>query len=331
MRLGRYAVIATATLLAITVAACSGNNPQSGSSPSDKESSEPRSITNCGKTVTFNKPIDKIVSMGVTGLAYLTAAGAQDKIVGRANEWGEDPPKWIGEKAEKVKLLSNDSLSIEGLLAAKPDLAYGGGFSASALSPEMVAAKGIPAIVDEAECHYFYPDQKPNESFDVILNEVTKLGKLLGTSMQADKTVADLKNQIQTLSAEKIGKGRKVAYAYIYGSDNELFSYGDQGVMSEINKTLDIQTAIDPNYHPHQGPLAPEAFVKSDPDMIVILVGMGGATKESTLDAISKIPGYNEMKAVKGNKIYTIESSAAYASPTALYGAVELADQLKKG
>lgn len=330
MRLSKPTTIATATLLAITLTAC-GGNPQPGSPATQKEGAASATITNCGKTATFNKPIERVVSMGVTGLAYLTAAGAQGKIVGRANERGENPPKWIEGKVGGIKLLSDDALSIEGLLSAKPDLAYGGGFDSAALAPDAVSAKGIPAIVDEAECHYYYPDQKPNESFDVILSEITKLGKLLGTSKQADQTVAELTSQLKSVSAERIGKGRTAAYAYYYGSDNELFSYGSQGVMGEISKTLDIKTAIDPNYHPHQGPLAPEAFVKSDPDMIIVMVGMGGATKESTLDRLSKIPGYQKMKAVQGNKIYFIEASVAYASPAALYGVIELAEQLKKG
>ncbi len=100
--------------------------------------------------------------------------------------------------------------------------------------------------------------------------------------------------------------------------------------MGEINKTLNLVSAIDPNYHPHQGPIAPEAFVKSDPDVIILLTGMGGATKESSMQRLEKIPGFKDMKAVKNGNIIYAESAVAYASPTAIYGTFELADQLKK-
>lgn len=313
------------TLAASVLCACSGTN-----NADNKEADGAITIKNCGVETTFQKHPQKIVSMGVTGLAYLFAAGAEDSIIARANEWGEAAPAWIGKKADGIQVLSDESISMEGLMKLQPDLAYGGGFSSENTNPAAVAEKGIPAVVDAAECSYFYPEQSENESFDTILNEVTQLGKIAGTSKKADANVAELKSQLDQISKEKIGKGRKVAYAYYYGDDAELFSYGNKGVMGEINKTLDLVTAIDPNYHPHQGPIAPEAFVKSDPDVIIVLTGMGGATKESTLERLAKIPGYKDMKAVKNNHIIYAESAVAYASPTAIYGTFELAKQLKE-
>lgn len=312
-------------LVAGALTACSETDE-----PNNNAKNAAISIKNCGVETTFNEHSKKAISMGVTGLAYLFAAGAQDSIIGRANEWGEEPPAWIGSKADSIDVLSDESISMEALLKLEPDLVYGGGFSSENSSPEAVAAKGIPAIVDAPECSYFYPDQPENESFDAILAEVTQLGQLMGTSDKADATVADLKAKLEQVSNEKIGQGRKVSYAYYYGEDPELFSYGNQGVVGEINKALNLETAIDPNYHPHQGPIAPEAFVKSDPDVIIVLTGMGGATKESSLERLAKIPGYNDMKAVKNGNIIYAESAAAYASPTAIYGALNLAEQLKE-
>lgn len=312
-------------LAASMMAGCSGAHHSASGSSDDSIT-----IKKCGVETTFKTHPQKVVSMGVTGLAYLYAAGAEKSIIGRANEWGEEPPAWIGKKADQIKVLSTESISLEGLMKLKPDLAYGGGFSSENTAPKSVTEKGIPAVVDASECSYFYPDQKDDESFDTILGEITQLGKVMGTSEKADATVSELKSKLAQISKEKIGDGRKVSYAYYYGEDADLFSYGNKGVMGEINKTLDLTTAIDPNYHPHQGPIAPEAFVKSDPDVIVLLTGMGGATKESSLARLEKIPGFKDMKAVKNGNIIYAESAVAYASPTAIYGTFELADQLKK-
>lgn len=309
-------------------------NSTTSAEPSKNAASSamPMTIKNCGVETKFEKHPSKVVSMGVTGLAFLVAAGADETIVkGRANEWGEEPANWIGSKADKIPLLSDDQLSMEGLVSVQPDLAYGGGFSTGQLSPQDVAAKGIPAIVNASECHYFYKEQPQNESFDTILGEISQMGKLLDTSESADKTVSELKEQIQKISKENPGAGRTVSYAYYYGdSDEELFSYGNQGVMGEINRTLGVKVAIDPSYHPHQGAIAKEAFIKSDPDMLFVLTGMGGASKESTLARLEKIPGYKDMKAVKNKQIFFAESAIAYASPTAIYGTIELAEQIKK-
>ncbi len=327
-----FAVLVTATVITGSISGCSRNGEpdESASTNGTQTDYQPVVINNCGIETTFQNPPTEVVSMGVTGLAYLVAAGGEEAIIGRANEWGEDPASWMGNRADNIALLSNEDISLEALVGLEPDLAYGGGFSSSTLSPETVTAMGIPAIVDAPECHYFYPNSPIDESFDTILNEITQLGKILGTSEAADQNVAELKAKLDQIAQEKPGQGRTVSYAYYYGEDKDLFSYGEQGVMGEINRTLDIKSAIDPNYHPHTGPIAAEAFIKSDPDMIIVLLGMGGATKESTMERLQQIPGFNEMKAVKNNEIFFAESAIAYASPTAIYGTIELAEQIRR-
>jgi len=313
--------------LAMGLSACS--SAPSGQTSSSSNQSKGITVTNCGKEQTFATSPSRVVSLGVTGLAYLAAAGAEDKVILRANEWGEEPAAWMAGKVDKIEAIQ-EPISMEAIVSKQPDLVYGGGFESGGLSPDAVLEKKIPAIVDAPECHYFYPDQKENESFNAILGEITTIGNLLGTQELAKQTTDDLKSKIGQIADEKPGQGRRVSFAYYYGEDEGLYSYGTKGVMGEILKTLDLKSAIDPNYHPHQGPIAEEAFVKSAPDLIIVLLGMGGATKESTMARLEKIPGYKDMKAVKNNQIFFAESAIAYASPTALYGTIELADQIRK-
>lgn len=314
-----------ASLVSVGLAGCTN----AGGKSDGATDSASIKVTSCGLEHTFATAPKRVVSMGVTGLAFLTAAGAEDSIIARANEWGEQPASWIAEKVKTTGKVT-ENISMEALVSIQPDLAYGGGFEADGVSPDAIRAKEIPAIVDSPECHYFYPDQPENESFNTILGEVTTLGKLMGTSEKAAASVTYLKSKMEAINKANPGAGRKVSFAYYFGEDTDLFSYGSRGVMGEIQKTLGLHTAIDPNYHPHQGPIAPEAFVKSDPDMIIVLVGMGGATKESSLERLAKIPGYKDMRAVKNNQIFFAESAIAYASPTALYGTIELANQIVK-
>ncbi|WP_231699887.1 hypothetical protein [Arcanobacterium phocae] len=112
-------------------------------------------VKNCGQETTLTRIPTKVVSMGVTGLAYLLAAGGENNVIGRANEWGEQAASWMGKRADSIPVITDDALSIEGLMSVKPDLVYGGGFDSAGLSPSSVADKGIPAIVDSSECHYF--------------------------------------------------------------------------------------------------------------------------------------------------------------------------------
>ncbi|MDU5307801.1 MAG: ABC transporter substrate-binding protein, partial [Varibaculum cambriense] len=108
------------SLVAAALTGCSGTK-ESSSAAAD----QPITVKNCGVETKFTTHPKKVVSMGVTGLAYLFAAGAEKSIVGRANEWGEEPPAWIGKKADGIKVLSTESISMEALMKLKPDLAYG--------------------------------------------------------------------------------------------------------------------------------------------------------------------------------------------------------------
>lgn len=313
-------VAATAT----TFSACSP------AKTTDATSTEALTMSNCGKNTTFTTPPSKVLSLGVSGLAYLYAAGAKEKIIARANEYGEPAASWMGGGADGIKVAADSGMSVEGVIGLQPDLVYGGGFDSSQLPPERLIEKGIPAVVDQPECHYLYPDQKEDESFEAILTEVSRLGKVLGTSEKAEAEVASLRGELDRLAGQKPGAGRKVAFAYYSGEEEGLYSYGEAGVMGDMMKSLDLRTAVDPNYHPHQGPIAPEAFVKSDADLIVVLLGMGGATKESTMRRLQAIPGFQDMKAVKDGKIFYAESAIAYASPSAIHGTIELAAKIKQ-
>ena len=321
----------TALSLVTTSALISGCAPAGANraNSATNNASGPVTLSTCGKTITFDSPPRKIVSIGVTGLSYLSAAGAQDLIIGRANEYGEEPVAWIKDKAQKIPILADTDMSMEKLVALQPDLVYGGGFDPGNFTPDQVSAKGLRAVVDEPECHYFFSDQKPNESYSSILAEISRIGKLAGTSDYAEKTVAELTTNLEHIRKDNPGQGKRVTFVYYFGEDAGLYSYGAQGVMGEMMNILGLTTGIDPNYHPHQGPISPEAFIQSDPDLIIILTGMGGATKESSLERLHKIPGFDQMRAVKQNKIYDAESAIAYASPTAIQGTIELSKKIK--
>jgi len=117
-------------------------------------------MSNCGKNTTFTTPPSKVLSLGVSGLAYLYAAGAKEKIVARANEYGEPAASWMGGGADDIRIAADSGMSVEGVIGLQPDLVYGGGFDSSQLPPERLIEKGIPAVVDQPECHYLYSDQK---------------------------------------------------------------------------------------------------------------------------------------------------------------------------
>lgn len=84
-----------ACLAVAALTGCSGTKDSSNAA-----ADEPLTVKNCGVETKFTTHPKKVVSMGVTGLAYLFAAGAEKSIVGRANEWGEEPPSWIGKQTE---------------------------------------------------------------------------------------------------------------------------------------------------------------------------------------------------------------------------------------
>jgi hypothetical protein len=81
----------------------------------------PLTIENCGMAVTFQKPPQRVVSIGQSSTEVLLALGLAPKIVGTAVWFGPVLPAYAAENA-KIKRLADNDPSFESVVAQQPDL-----------------------------------------------------------------------------------------------------------------------------------------------------------------------------------------------------------------
>ena len=170
--------------VAATVTTFSGCSP---ANTTETTSGEAMTMSNCGKNTTFTTPPSKVLSLGVSGLAYLYAAGAKEKIVARANGVTGEPAGLVdGRRCRRHQDRSRLGHVRRGgdRAATRPGLRRGVRFlPAPTRTPDREGHSGgrrptrmpLPLLRSEED-----------ESFDAILTEVSRLGKVLGTSDKAE-------------------------------------------------------------------------------------------------------------------------------------------------
>ncbi len=118
--------LCTALLLAPLTAACGGSSSADSAHGDGKPPRGfPYTVTNCGVKTTFERPPEHVVTMNQHVTEIMLALGLQDRVVGTAYLDDRILPKYAKQYGE-VEVLAKKYPSKETLLAADPDLVYGG-------------------------------------------------------------------------------------------------------------------------------------------------------------------------------------------------------------
>lgn len=309
-----------------------GTKETTGSKDSAKKSSYPQDFDSCGKKVPFSKKPEKIVSVGVVGLNNLVAAGAADRIVARAGEFGQPPSKGVAPAVKGIKVASSDPLTLEAAVKYKADLIYGEGYSSTAASPKALQAKGVNAAVPATQCSYFYPEQKsaPLKVAD-IPKEIRRLGTLLDTQGKAEESAAKLEQTLkQVAGGDKSKAVKKVAVVYHYDDTKKIYSFGAQNMVDDMISTMGYSNATDPKYQYHKGPLAPDAFIKSDPDVVIVAWGASGKGFEDSKKRLESVPGVSKMRAFKQGNVIGMDNAATFPTPLTIEELQRVSEKIAK-
>lgn len=314
-----------------------GTTEKAGSKDSDnkdtaKKSSYPQDFDSCGQKMPFSKQPEKIVSVGVVGLNNLVAAGAAERIVARAGEYGQPPSKGVAPAVKGIKVASSDPLTLEAAVKYKADLIYGEGYSSTAASPKALQAKGVNAAVPATQCSYFYPEQKsaPLKVAD-IPKEIRRLGTLLNTQEKAEKSASKLEKQLkQVAGADKSKAVKKVAVVYHYDDTKEFYSFGAENMVDDMISTMGYSNATDPKYQYHKGPLAPDAFIKSDPDVVIVAWGASGKDFEDSKKRLEAVPGVSKMRAFKQGNVIGMDNAATFPTPLTIEELQRVSESIAK-
>lgn len=111
----------------------------------------PITFDNCGREVTVERRPERVLTIGTGAVTMLELAGAADRIVARAGEFGNPPDGAAGEAVAAVPVVAEKTPALEPVLGAKPDLVVSYGLFED-LSDADLEAAGITSMVLSGYC-----------------------------------------------------------------------------------------------------------------------------------------------------------------------------------
>lgn len=254
-----------------------------------------------GRSVTVSKEPQRIISTAPNVTEILFALGLGDKVIGVTTFC--DYPE---EAKNKEKIGTFQSPNIEKILALKPDLIVATG-GVQRQFVERMEKMGIPIYVS-------YP-----HNLDEVLKSIYRIGVITGAEKKAKELLFDLKFRIAKVTS-KVGKVKSKPKVFFELWHEPLMSAGPGSFIDDlIKKAGGVNIAGDAKTSYPIFSL--EQLIKEDPDVIIgAESSMGG---KPTVDIIKR-PGWDALRAVKNQKIFTINDNIIFRAGPRLVIALEL-------
>jgi iron complex transport system substrate-binding protein len=291
-------LLAILALGAVALSACgSGGTSDTSASPS----AGPVTVTDSsGQTVTLAQPAARIVSLAPANTEIAFAVGAGDKMV--AGTSYDDYPA-VAKSLPKVGDFSTPS--VEKIASFNPDLVLAAGGVQASLRSKLESYGMKVYVVDPT-------------TYAGVMTDIANVGKLAGTSAQAQKVVDSMAKAKADVQAKVASAAKAPTFIEIYGKP--LMTAGTGTFISDM-----VSIAGGTNLGDSAGKGFPnfssEVLLKDDP--AVYIADSGSMSKPGDL---SSRPGFSSLTAVKDGHVYVIDDNIiARPGPRLAQGLQQLA------
>ncbi len=234
-------------------------------------------------------PFQRIVSTAPNVTEILFALGLGKNVAGVPLA-----SNFPAEAAEKPKIGDFWQMNIEAVIGARPDLIITLGFQQQRNMAERLKRIGYQTLSVDV-------DNKISELFAAIKT----IGEASGTQERADKLAADIKSQLDELSAKVRAKKDKVKVLYIVQAE-PLRVAGRDTFINEMIEMAGGENAIGPTIYKYP-PIGGEQIIASGTD-VIIQPAMGEKdTAALQKKALSYWSRFVNLPAVKNKRIYIVD------------------------
>lgn len=245
-----------------------------------------------GTKVNIPKKIDKIISTAPSNTEVIVDLGLSDKLVA-IDKYSSDV-KGVNKDLTKIDFSSPDA---ETIIRLEPDIIIASGHNKTGSSEDpfkVISESGIPVV--------YIPS---SDSIDGIYKDIEFISDILGVQDKGQTLISDMKSQIDEIS--KIGKtinDKKKVYFEISPAPS-LFTFGNSTFLNQMIEIIGAENV----FKDENGWISPsaEAVIDKNPDVILTNVDY----IENPIDEIKKRDGFENITAVKENKIYQIDKNSA--------------------
>ncbi len=251
-------------------------------------------LDGAGRVVTIAGAPERIVSIASAATEILYAIGCGDNVVG-VDEYSDYPP----EVADKPKVGTGSELNVEAVLGLEPDLVIAWWFSREAIST--LEEKGLTVVAINPR------------TVTEVLDTIRMLGLITGHLDEAENLIADMQarmDEITTMVKEIPTEERPLVYYELYSPMKTT------GAGTFTNELIFMAGGIniaagEPVRYPV---LSEEYIIERNPDVIIVV--SGGASVEE----IKARPGWENIRAVQNDRVYTIDRHLVTSSPRIVEG-----------
>jgi iron complex transport system substrate-binding protein len=255
-----------------------------------------------GRKVTVPDHPHRVVCLVPSVTDAVFALGSGDAVVA-VSDYTTYPP----EAAKKPSVGSLVKPSIETILYFHPDLVLGTQIPGSAETTTQLEAVGVPVYLVDPH------------GLAGILRSVTHLGEALNRAPQAAALNASLARRIEAVRARTAGKPAPRVLVPVWY--DPIITIGKHAFITEIVEAAGARSVTD-DLAPDWPQISLEAVIVRAPDALVLIRG-----GKITMDALRNRPGWSNLQAIQGDRVYYVDSGIQEPSPVAIDALEEMAGE----
>jgi iron complex transport system substrate-binding protein len=255
-----------------------------------------------GRNVTIPENPKRIISLSGDITEILYAIDAGDKIVG-VDRFSVYPP----EVKNKTCVGSSAGLNVEAVLSLQPDIVLIWAYQESVIP--LLEERNVAVVVLDAV------------SLEDLLHKIEFLGHVCGKTSEAKTLASEMHSKILEIKDITGGLSDAEKPSVYFEGYSPMGSYGSGTFTNElISLSGGVNIAV--NETVRYPILANEYIVQANPDVIIVV------SSGATLEDIKTRAGWNEIEAVKNDRVYQMDVKWVSANPRIILGLEQLAKWL---
>lgn len=313
--------------------------------------SYPLTIENCGQSVTFEQAPRNAVALGQNSAEIMLLLGLDDRMAATAF-WPNKVLPELEEANEEVEVLTVEFPTLESVLSKQPD--FVAAMLTTLLGPDSKVAKrsdfedlGIPTYLSPSACSVVADTENSSNnastsvyglredlwSMDLLYKEIKDISHIFDVADRGEALISDLKAREAALRDEFPARGN-LTFLFWFSSSSpsdDAYLAGGNGPSGYIAHLLGGSNAL--KTEAEWPALGWEGIMASDPTVIVAAQvdreRWGLDEADNKIAFLTSDPSVSQMDAVKDGRIAVMSGAAMNPSIRTLYGAEELARQLR--
>ncbi|MCD1618132.1 ABC transporter substrate-binding protein [Salipiger marinus] len=303
----------------------------------------PLTLENCGQQVTFDKAPERAVALGQNSAEILLLLGLEDRMAATAF-WPNSVLPELEEANSKVDVLTVEFPTLEAVLSKQPDFVPA--MLLTLMGPDSKVAKredfeklDIPTYLSPSACttaldaHDAYGSRDNLWTMDLLYQEIDDLSRIFDVAERGEALIAEFKEREARLRAD-FARNEDLTFLFWFSSpspaDDAYLGGGNgpSGYIADIlGGTNALQTEAEWPTLGWEGIMAanPAVFVATQVDRDRWELD----NAEAKIAYLTSDPTVSQMEAVQAGRIVVMSGAAMNPSIRTLYGAEELAEQLK--